>query len=63
MTLEEENIKLREALIMQHNVIINILTDSQLDTRTKCGQTIRQYVCVVEELLDGSKSTAIATDD
>ena len=40
-----------EALKMQHNVIINILTDSQLDTRTQCGETIRIYCEVVDEIL------------
>lgn len=33
-----------------HNIIINILTDSQLDTRLPCGQTIRNYRKLKAEL-------------
>ena len=40
-----------EALSKAHNIITNILTDSQLDTRTPCGQTIRRYRKTVEQAL------------
>ena len=43
--------EMAEALEMTYNVINNILTDSQLDTRTVCGQTIRQYSQKVEGVL------------
>lgn len=50
-----EALAMYEALKMQHNVIINILTDSQLDTRTKCGKTIRIYCESVDKILERLK--------
>lgn len=43
--------EMARALKEQDDVINNILTDSQLDTRTKCGKTLRQYRTVVRRLL------------
>lgn len=34
---------MREAVEKTYDVIRNILTDSQLDARTKCGLTIREW--------------------
>ena len=45
-----------KALKQTYNVIINILTDPQLDVRLPCGQTIRQYstaVCAAIEQAEG----------
>lgn len=43
MALTKRELALVEALKQTAHVINNILTDSQLDQRTPCGQTIRQY--------------------
>lgn len=49
--MSEDYIKLLEYLLRtQHNILVNILTDSQLDTRTKCGQTLRSYFKKIEQL-------------
>lgn len=40
--------ELLKALRATTNVIRNILTDSQLDTRTKCGKSIRQWYGLCE---------------
>lgn len=40
--------ELLEALRATENVMRNILTDSQLDTRTKCGLTIREWTMKVQ---------------
>jgi len=34
---------LYEACKMLEDIVNNILTDSQLDVRTQCGQTVRRY--------------------
>ena len=39
------------ALTKQHNIIMNILTDSQLDTKGACGQTIREYTDAMANLM------------
>ena len=38
--MDDDFVKL---VIKQHQIINNILTDSQLDTRLDCGKTIREY--------------------
>ena len=40
-----------EALKATHNTIVNILTDSQLDTRIPCGVMIRDYISTVEHAI------------
>lgn len=40
-----------EAVRATRNVIGNILTDSQLDTRTKCGKTLRQWWRLCEDAI------------
>lgn len=40
-----------EALKQTYSIMNNILTDSQLDTRTKCGKTIRRYRETVKQIL------------
>ncbi len=40
-----------EALQATYNVMVNILTDSQLDTRTACGLTIREWTKATREAL------------
>ena len=42
---------LYEALKQADNIIRNILTDTQLDTRTACGATIREYYKRVTQAL------------
>ena len=43
--------RLTKALRSTYNVMVNILTDSQLDIRTACGRTIRQWSAEVEAIL------------
>lgn len=50
---EAENVALRKALSESYNIINNILTDSQLDTRTPCGQYIRDWANTVKALTTG----------
>jgi len=45
-------IEMREGLQQTYYVITHILTDAQLDQRTPCGVTIRNYTKTVEKLLD-----------
>lgn len=35
----------------QEDIIRNILTDSQLDVRSECGRTLREYVATVRQVL------------
>lgn len=42
---------MREALRQTQRVIQDILTDSQLDERVPCGQTIRTYSATVDAAL------------
>jgi len=51
--LARDNDRLKKMML---DIIDNILTDSQLDTKTKCGQTIRDYARIIKGEGHGNKN-------
>lgn len=51
-TLMAASPDLLDALTQTENIIRNILTDSQLDQRTECGRTIRQWSTTVKAAIN-----------
>lgn len=49
---DEDMKRIEELESMGNHIIANILTDSQLDTRLPCGQTIRKWKAKLENKSD-----------